>query len=182
MFHVYSGLYLGQNQPNRISSAVLTASRSKRADDPDDDEIMLETAQQAGEFERLESIRGKLLSLDTREFELFIKGLLQHCGFANVYATKFSADGGVDVNAKAGTAMWAIANTVVQVQAKRWLHSVGRKEVAELRGSLQPFARGAVVTTSHFSKAAIDEGREEGNNPTRVWARRSRIYCGTGKG
>jgi restriction system protein len=61
--------------------------------------------------------------------------------------------------------MWVLANTVVQVQAKRWLHSVGRKEVAELRGSLQPFARGAVVTTSHFSKAAINEAREEGKNP-----------------
>ena len=148
-----------------ISSDVLTASRSKRADDPDDDEIVRENAQQAGEFERLENIRGKLLSLEPRAFELFIKGLLQHCGFADVHATQFSADGGVDVNAKAGSAMWVLANTVIQVQAKRWLHSVGRKEVAELRGSLQPFARGAVVTTSHFSKAAINEAREEGKNP-----------------
>ena len=40
-----------------------------------------------------------------------------------------------------------------------------RKEVAELRGSLQPFAKGAVVTTSHFSKAAIDEASQEGKNP-----------------
>ena len=56
-------------------------------------------------------------------------------------------------------------NTLVQVQAKRWLHSVGRKEVAELRGSLQSFARGAVVTTSHFSKAALNEAGEEGKSP-----------------
>ena len=56
-------------------------------------------------------------------------------------------------------------NTLVQVQAKRWLHSVGRKEVAELRGSLQQFARGVVITTSHFSKAAISEANEEGKNP-----------------
>jgi len=55
--------------------------------------------------------------------------------------------------------------TVVQVQAKRWLHSVGRKEVAELRGSLQPFAKGAVVTTSHFSRAAINEATDEGKSP-----------------
>jgi len=148
-----------------ISSEVLTTSRSKRADDPDDDEIIREDAQQAGDFERIENIRGKLLSLDPRAFELFIKGLLQHCGFSDVHATRFSADGGVDVNAKAGPRMWALANTLIQVQAKRWLHSVGRKEVAELRGSLQPFARGAVVTTSHFSKAAINEASEEGKNP-----------------
>jgi hypothetical protein len=30
---------------------------------------------------------------------------------------------------------------------------------------LQPFARGAVVTTGHFSKAAISEASEEGKNP-----------------
>ncbi len=45
------------------------------------------------------------------------------------------------------------------------LAALCRKEVAELRGSLQPFARGAVVTTSHFSKAAISEACEEGKNP-----------------
>jgi restriction endonuclease Mrr len=61
--------------------------------------------------------------------------------------------------------MWPLENLLLQVQAKRWLHSVGRKEVAELRGSLQPFARGAVVTTSHFSKAAIREASEPGKNP-----------------
>ena len=61
--------------------------------------------------------------------------------------------------------MWVFENNLIKVQAKRWLHSVGRKEVAELRGSLQPYAKGAVVTTSHFSKAAITEAGEEGKNP-----------------
>lgn len=69
------------------------------------------------------------------------------------------------MNARAGARMWVLENTLIQIQAKRWLHSVGRKEVAELRGSLQPFARGAVVTTSHFSKAAINEATEGGKNP-----------------
>ena len=41
------------------------------------------------------------------------------------------ADGGVDVNARAGARNWLFESTLVQVQAKRWLHSVGRKEVAE---------------------------------------------------
>ena len=88
-----------------------------------------------------------------------------HCGFSGVCVTRFSADGAVEVNAKAGGRTWIFENTSVQVQADHWLHSVGRKEVAELRGSLQPFARGVVVTTSHFSKAAINEANEEGKNP-----------------
>jgi len=106
-----------------------------------------------------------LLALEPRNFELFIKELLLHCGFSDVCVTRFTADGGVDVNATASARIWVFENTLVQVQAKRWLHSVGRKEVAELRGSLQPFAKGAVVTTSHFSKAAINEASEAGKNP-----------------
>lgn len=149
-----------------ISSRVLTASRVQGDSESEDDEIIDESDEsQAEDFERIEQIRGKLLAMEPRGFEFFIKNLLVHCGFSDVCVTRFSADGGVDVNARTGGRIWIFENTLVQVQAKRWLHSVGRKEVAELRGSLQPFARGAVVTTSHFSKAAIHEAGEEGKNP-----------------
>lgn len=56
----------------------------------------------------------------------------------------------------------------MQVQAKRWLHTVGRKEVAELRGSLQPHAAGCIVTTSQFSRAAILESQEPGKIPITI--------------
>jgi hypothetical protein len=42
---------------------------------------------------------------------------------------------------------------------------VGRNEIAELRGSLDPFARCVVVTTSHFSKAEISKAASSGKNP-----------------
>ena len=149
-----------------VSKQLLAASRLQAAAESDDDEIVNENGnRKAEEIERLEQVRGKLLALEPQRFELFIKELLVHCGFLDVCVTRFSADGGVDVNARAGGRIWILENTLVQVQAKRWLHSVGRKEVAELRGSLQPFARGAVVTTSHFSKAAINEAGEAGKNP-----------------
>jgi len=149
-----------------ISGQLLVASRLDAATDSDDDEIVDESTHQKNEnVERIEQVRSKLLALEPQRFELFIKDLLLHCGFLDVCVTRFSADGGVDVNARVGGRIWIFENTLVQVQAKRWLHSVGRKEVAELRGSLQPFARGAVVTTSHFSKAAINEASESGKNP-----------------
>jgi HJR/Mrr/RecB family endonuclease len=149
-----------------ISSQVLIKSRVQAVNNSDDDEIIDETGQrQIEDLERIEQVRGKLLAMEPRNFEFFIKELLIHCGFSEVCVTRFSADGGVDVNARAGARIWVFENALVQVQAKRWLHSVGRKEVAELRGSLQPFAKGAVVTTSHFSKAAINEASEEGKNP-----------------
>jgi HJR/Mrr/RecB family endonuclease len=148
------------------SSQILVTSRLQVANNADDDEIIDKSGHlQTANAEQIEQVRGKLLAMEPRNFEFFIKDLLLHYGFSDVCVTKFSADGGVDVNARAGSRIWIFENTLVQVQAKRWLHSVGRKEVAELRGSLQPFAKGAVVTTGHFSKAAITEAGEEGKNP-----------------
>lgn len=148
-----------------ISSEILIESRKRRSDNFDD-EIIDETGKEKIEnMEEIEQVRSKLLVMDPRKFEFFIKDLLTHTGFMDVCVTKYSSDGGVDVNAIAGGRMWIFEKTFVQVQAKRWLHSVGRKEVAELRGSLQPFAKGAVITTSHFSKAAINEAIEDGKNP-----------------
>jgi HJR/Mrr/RecB family endonuclease len=148
-----------------ISNEVLTESRQRMANTSEDDEIVDESIPQAQNVEEIEQVRGKLLAMEPRRFEFFIKDLLVHRGFSDVCVTRFTADGGVDVNARTGGRIWIFENTLIQVQAKRWLHSVGRKEVAELRGSLQPFARGAVVTTSHFSKAAINEASERGKNP-----------------
>ncbi|MGD0932035.1 MAG: restriction endonuclease [Candidatus Korobacteraceae bacterium] len=149
----------------RVSNEILTASRLEAANNPDDDIVDEGHDQRTENIERIEKVRGSLLSMDPKRFEFFIKELLQHCGFLDVCVTRYSSDGGIDVNARVGPKIWIFENTLIQVQAKRWLHSVGRREVAELRGSLQPFARGAVVTTGHFSKAAINEAGEEGKNP-----------------
>jgi hypothetical protein len=113
----------------------------------------------------LERVRCRMLSLTPERFEHLIRDVLVSSGFTNVCVTQYSQDGGIDVNAFVGQSMWPLKNLLVQLQAKRWLHTVGRKEVAELRGSLQPHARGAVVTTSHFSRAALNEAFEGGKQP-----------------
>jgi restriction endonuclease Mrr len=106
-----------------------------------------------------------MLNLEPQKFEHLIKTVLEATGFERVSVTRYTQDGGVDVNAFAGPSFWPVSNLLVQVQGKRWLHTVGRREVAELRGSLQPFARGAIVTTSHYSKSAVKEALEPGKNP-----------------
>jgi hypothetical protein len=116
----------------------------------------------------LEPIRKRLLAFEPRQFELFVKDLLIRTGFEQVEVTRFSQDGGIDVNARLGASVWAVQNLLVQIQAKRWLHTVGRKEVAELRGSLQPHAAGCIVTTSQFSCAALIESRAPGKVPITV--------------
>jgi 5-methylcytosine-specific restriction protein A len=113
----------------------------------------------------VESIRRKLLAYTPEQFEHVIKDLLIETGFERVEVTKYSQDGGIDVNARPGRVSWPLCHLLVQVQAKRWLHTVGRKEVAELRGSLAPHAVGCIMTTSHFSRAAITESTDLGKIP-----------------
>jgi len=114
---------------------------------------------------KLEQVRGKMLSLPPERFESLIKDVLVVSGFSDVHVTRYSQDGGIDVNARASDRMWPLRDIMIQIQAKRWLHTVGRKEIAELRGSLQLHARGAVVTTSQFSRAARNEASEAGKQP-----------------
>lgn len=114
---------------------------------------------------KIESIRRVLLSLPPEKFEHVVKDALNATGFERAAVTRFSADGGIDINAYAGPSLWAYRNGLLQVQAKRWLHTVGRREVAELRGSLQLHAQGAIVTTSFFTKAAIIEAAEATKKP-----------------
>jgi len=112
-----------------------------------------------------ESLRRRMLCLDPEGFEMLVQSALVGSGFQSVEVTERSQDGGIDVNARAGDLMWPIRDLHVQVQAKRWIHTVGRREVAELRGSLQAEARGAIVTTSQFSHAAVREALAHGKRP-----------------
>jgi Restriction endonuclease len=113
----------------------------------------------------IESVRRKLLALHPERFEHLVKSVLESSGFAKVSVTRYTQDGGIDVNAYANSTIWPLRNLHLQVQAKRWLHTVGRREVAELRGSLEPLARGAIVTTSYFSRAAETESQAPGKSP-----------------
>jgi hypothetical protein len=113
----------------------------------------------------IEALRRKLLALHPERFEHLIKSVLESSGFTKVTVTRYSQDGGIDINAYANSTLWPLRNLHLQVQAKRWLHTVGRREVAELRGSLEPLARGAIVTTSYYSKAAQIESQARGKSP-----------------
>lgn len=157
-----------ENEPT-IASSILTESRLQNLQNEDSQIekpcLIEKDSDHAFSPSNLEMVRRTLLAKDPRGFEIFLKDLMIATGYEKVVVTKFSQDGGIDINAYPGPKMWAVENMLIQVQAKRWLHTVGRKEVAELRGSLQPFARGAIVTTSHYSKAAISEACSPGKAP-----------------
>ena len=99
------------------------------------------------------------------EVRTVVKLALESSGFESVKVTRYTADGGIDVNALAGSGLWPYTGGLLQVQAKRWLHTVGRREVAELRGSLQPHATRIIVTTSFYSRAATLEASDPIKKP-----------------
>ena len=116
----------------------------------------------------LEDTRKQLLACEPQRFEHIISDILLRSGFNDVSVTRYSQDGGIDINARLNKKVWPLRHLLTQIQAKRWLHTVGRKEVAELRGSLQPHAAGCIVTTSHFSRAAVAESMETGKIPITI--------------
>jgi len=131
----------------------------------DAESVTKSTSDLRSSAEAVERVRAKIFALDPRSFELLVQHALERIGFVEVSVTRYTADNGIDVNARVSPFQWPVAGVRVQVQAKRWLHTVGRREVAELRGSLEPFAQGAVVTTSFFSRAALAEAKAAGRQP-----------------
>ncbi|MDR1100721.1 MAG: restriction endonuclease [Treponema sp.] len=123
---------------------------------------------EAVDITALEDTRKQLLACEPERFEHIISDILLRSGFDDVVVTRYSQDGGIDINARLEKRAWPLRHLLTQIQAKRWLHTVGRKEVAELRGSLQPHAAGCIVTTSHFSRAAVTESTETGKVPITI--------------
>ncbi len=105
-----------------------------------------------------EQVRATLLDVNPYRFEVLLKELFQKRGFRDVTVTPASGDGGVDLNAYVPPDDDFFANTFVQVQAKRWRHVVGSVEINSFRGALHSPAKGVFITTSHYTKAALQEG------------------------
>lgn len=151
------------------SDAGLTRGYLSTHPQPDEEAVVFDKVDESNvdkaTFPAIEACRKKLLGYEPRVFEQFIGKLLEKSGFANIEVTQYSQDGGIDINANPSTTAWPIHKLLIQIQAKRWLHTVGRKEVAELRGSLRPHSRGCLVTTGFYSRAAIIEAGDQGKLP-----------------
>ncbi|NCU41167.1 MAG: restriction endonuclease [Candidatus Moranbacteria bacterium] len=111
----------------------------------------------------IELLKKNLLTINPYEFEVLMSKLIEHAGFMNVKVTKKSGDDGIDVNAFLKHRF--SFDLSYQFQVKRWKHSVGRKEVANLRGSLGFNSFGVIISTSHFTSSAINESQGIGKTP-----------------
>ena len=134
--------------------------KSKRTNVEEREVVLLEPSefenQQTINYET-EELRVQLLQINPYRFEHLVKDVIEAKGFEKVSVTTASQDGGIDINAYASDSDYFFSKTHIQVQVKRWRHSVGSVEINNFRGALNTTAKGVFITTSHFTKAAIQE-------------------------
>ena len=116
--------------------------------------------------------------VNPRDFELFLNHFLQKIGFEEVVTTKYVGDKGIDLTCvKKGIDFGGIDTINYYIQAKRYKPSnkVQASEIRDLKGSTKYDKNGNVlncnfinvlVTTSDFTRGAIDEAVSNPNNPT----------------
>ena len=97
----------------------------------------------------------RVQQLTAEEFEQLVGRLLGEMGFEDIEVTSYGGDKGIDVR---GTLVVGdVIRTKMAVQAKKWKHNVQAPVVQQVRGSLGAHEQGMIITTSDFSKGAIDE-------------------------
>lgn len=150
------------DQATALTAALLAESRKKNLSTPLDREItdspQEEQIQLAG-AEDLEAVRARLLLIHPLKFEYFIKTVMEQSGFVRVSVTRASGDGGIDLDAYVDESNEFFSGTHVQAQVKRWRHAVGSPDLNSFRGALSTTAKGLFVTTSSFTRAAVNEAR-----------------------
>jgi len=150
------------DQATALTATLLAESRKKNPSTPLDREITdspeEEQIQLAGAKD-LEAVRARLLLIPPLKFEYFIKTVMEQSGFVLVSVTRASGDGGIDLDAYVDESNDFFSGTHVQAQVKRWRHAVGSPDLNSFRGALSTTAKGLFVTTSSFTRAAVNEAR-----------------------
>lgn len=93
-------------------------------------------------------------------FERLSQRLLREAGFTKVEVRGKSGDGGID---GLGILRVNLVSFQVYFQCKKWIGSVGSKEIRDFRGAVQGRAdKGLFITTGHFTSQASDEATRDG--------------------
>jgi restriction system protein len=151
------------DQATTLTATLLAESRKKNPVTPLDREITEspeeEQMMQLAGTEDLEAVRARILLIQPLKFEYFIKTVMEQSGFVRVSVTRASGDGGIDLDAYVDENNDFFSGTHVQAQVKRWRHAVGSPDLNSFRGALSTTAKGLFVTTSSFTRAAVNEAR-----------------------
>ena len=110
-------------------------------------------------------LQKRLMEMSYDRFEVLVGELLKALGFneETIEVTSKSNDRGVDVRGILNAAR--ITEIKVAVQVKRWKNNVHAPVVQGLRGSLTVHEQGIIISTSKFSKGALEEAKAPNKVP-----------------
>jgi len=106
-----------------------------------------------------------LLELNGKEFEEFIRDLLEIVGFS-AQTTQYMADKNIDVNGTLNAE--GLADINLRIQVKRVRSSISNHEILALRGTLRQEEHGCYVTLSTFTKSATAKTQAPGKVPIKL--------------
>ncbi len=121
------------NEAPVISANLIAESRAQNPLSSLEREITTVSEQEipsaSTDYLEVEHLRSRFFQMTPYGFEQFIKDVMEVNGFIEVSVTSASGDGGIDINAYVDEPNDFFAGTHVQVQVKRWRHSVGSIEI-----------------------------------------------------
>ena len=106
-----------------------------------------------------------LMDLDGREFEEFIRHLLEVLGF-RAEATQYVADKGIDVNGVLNAE--GLADIVLRIQVKRVRRAIGNHDVLAIRGASAQSEHPCLITLSDFTAQAREEAEASGKTAVKL--------------
>lgn len=107
----------------------------------------------------------KIQEMDPFQFEYLTAELLRKIGYENVEVTKRSGDKGIDVVGNLTVGGLTNVKTVIQVKRYKTGNNISGKYITQLRGSAEVDQRGLIITTSDFTKDAINESKATNKMP-----------------
>ena len=109
-----------------------------------------------------QELQERLIDIDFHLFENLIAKLLTKMGYKSKVTNK-SRDGGIDV--RATPIEQKLVQNKMAIQVKRWKDKVRTDVVQKLRGSLNRDEQGLIITTSEFTKDAVNEAKNSPRQP-----------------
>jgi len=147
------------SQKKQSSKIDVTDNGHMESSTPED---LIESATRELDEQLRASLLEQLMGSDPYFFEQIVIDVLVAMGYGGsreeaAQVTKKSNDGGIDgiINED------RLGLDVIYVQAKRWQHNIGRKEIQSFVGALAGFQaqKGIFITTSDFIENAVDYAR-----------------------
>ncbi|MDL5045915.1 restriction endonuclease [Oscillatoria amoena NRMC-F 0135] len=143
----------------KVGRGLFTLKR--KSDKPNTPELIVESQNELTS----QRLKEQLHSMDPFQFEYLAADLLQKIGYENVTVTKRSGDKGIDVVANLTVGGITNVKTVIQVKRYAVTNKISGAVITQLRGSAEVDQRGLVITTSDFTKDAIEESQAPNKMP-----------------